>query len=154
MNGIISSFLKVDDGKFRIKVMLDPGAVLPQRAHPTDAGLDLFSKHNAIIRPGTWAQFDTGVHVEIPEGFVGLVTSKSGLMAKEGLSSRGTIDAGYVGSIHVVLFNHGTKKVVIKKGQKISQLVILPIITPDLEVVDSLEDTERGSNGFGSSGKF
>lgn len=138
----------------KLKVVLDPGAVLPTRAHPTDAGLDLYAKNNAVIRPGTWAQFDTGVHVAIPEGYVGMVTSKSGLMSKEGLTSRGTIDCGYTGSIRVVLFNHGTKKAIIKKGQKISQLVVLPIITPELEVVDSLEDTERGSGGFGSTGKF
>lgn len=83
-----------------------------------------------------------------------MVTSKSGLMSKEGLTSRGTIDCGYTGSIRVVLFNHGTNKTIIKKGQKISQLVVMPIITPELEVVDSLEDTERGSGGFGSTGKF
>lgn len=138
----------------KLKVVLDPGAILPTRAHPVDAGLDLYSKNNAIIRPGTWGVFDTGVHVEIPEGYVGMVTSKSGLMVMSGLTSRGTIDCGYTGSIRVALFNHGTKKAIIKKGQKISQLVVLPIITPELEVVDSLEDTERGSGGFGSTGKF
>lgn len=138
----------------KLKVVLDPGAILPTRAHPMDAGLDLYAKNNAVIRPGSWAQFDTGVHVAIPEGYVGMVTSKSGLMSKEGLTSRGTIDCGYTGSIRVVLFNHGTNKTIIKKGQKISQLVVMPIITPELEVVDSLEDTERGSGGFGSTGKF
>ena len=138
----------------KLKVVLDPGAILPTRAHPMDAGLDLYAKHNAVIKHGTWAQFDTGVHVEIPEGYVGMVTSKSGLMSKEGLTSRGTIDCGYTGSIRVVLFNHGTKKAIIKKGQKISQLVIMPIITPEVEVVDSLEDTDRGTGGFGSTGKF
>ena len=138
----------------KLKVVLDPGAIVPTRAHPMDAGLDLYAKNNAIIRPGTWAQFDTGVHVEIPEGYVGMVTSKSGLMSKEGLTSRGTIDCGYTGSIRVALFNHGIKNAYIQKGQKISQLVILPIITPEVEVVDRLEDTERGSGGFGSTGKF
>ena len=138
----------------KLKVVLDPGAILPTRAHPTDAGLDLYAKNNAIIRPGTWAQFDTGVHVAIPEGYVGMVTSKSGLMSKEGLTSRGTIDCGYTGSIRVALFNHSIKNAYILKGQKISQLVVLPIITPEMEVVDSLEDTERGSGGFGSTGKF
>lgn len=138
----------------KLKVVLDPGAILPTRAHPTDAGLDLYAKNNAIIRPGTWAQFDTGVHVEIPEGYVGMVTSKSGLMSKEGLTSRGTIDSGYTGSIRVALFNHSIKNAYIQKGQKISQLVVLPIITPELEVVDSLEDTDRGTGGFGSTGKF
>lgn len=138
----------------KLKVVLDPGAIMPTRAHETDAGLDLYAKHNAVIRPNTWANFDTGVHVAIPKDFVGLVTSKSGLMTKEGLTSRGTIDSGYTGSIRVALFNHGKKTVVIKKGQKISQLVILPIVTPELEVVDELEDTDRGTGGFGSTGAF
>lgn len=152
-------FLEVNEGivaghRPKIKVVLDPGATMPTRAHETDAGLDLYAKNNAVIRPGEWAQFDTGVHVEIPANYVGLVTSKSGLMAKEGLTSRGTIDSGYIGSIRVVLFNHGKKSVTIKKGQKISQLVILPIITPEPILVDKLDDTDRGGGGFGSTGKF
>lgn len=90
----------------------------------------------------------------IPEGFVGMITSKSGLMAKEGITSRGTIDSGYVGSIQAVLFNHRGKTYIVEQGQKITQLVIMPIITPELELVDSLEDTERGEGGFGSTGAF
>lgn len=137
----------------KMKVVLDEGAIMPTRAHETDAGLDLYANHSVTIRPGIWAMFDTGVHVAIPEGYVGMVTSKSGLM-RSGITSRGTIDSGYTGSIRVVLFNHGNAPVYIKKGQKISQLVIMPIITPELELVDSLEETERGSGGFGSTGKF
>ena len=83
-----------------------------------------------------------------------MITSKSGLMAKEGITSRGTIDCGYAGSIQAVLFNHSRKDYRVEKGQKITQLVIMPIITPELELVDRLEDTERGEGGFGSSGKF
>jgi dUTP pyrophosphatase len=105
------------------------------------------------IPPCGSATFDTGVHVAIPAGYVGLLTSKSGLMAK-GITSRGTIDCGYIGSIKAVLFNHSHNYVIIEKGQKITQLVILPIITPELELVDSLEDTDRGAGGFGSSGAF
>jgi dUTP pyrophosphatase len=137
----------------KLKFTLDPGAKAPTRAHETDAGLDLCSRVNAVIRPGKIAIFDTGVHVAIPKGYVGLLTSKSGLMQHE-VTSRGTIDAGYTGSIHAVLFNHGKDNVVICKGQKITQLVICPIITPDPEQVDSLEETERGDGGFGSTGKF
>lgn len=137
-----------------MKVMLDPGAYMPVRAHKADAGLDLFSMEDKAIPPCGSAKFDTGVHVEIPNGYVGMITSKSGLMAKEGITSRGTIDSGYVGSIQAVLFNHSHKYVQIKKGQKITQLVILPIITPELELVDNLEDTERGEGGFGSTGAF
>jgi dUTP pyrophosphatase len=137
-----------------MKVMIEPGAKMPTRAHPSDAGMDLFAMEGGLIHPCGSASFDTGVHVSIPEGYVGLLTSKSGLMAKQGITSRGTIDSGYVGSIKAVLFNHSHQYVTIEKGQKITQLVLLPIIAPDLEEVDSLEETDRGVGGFGSSGKF
>lgn len=137
-----------------MKVMLDPGAILPTRAHSTDAGLDLYSPVRMVIRPNDYVKIDTGVHVEIPEGYVGMITSKSGLMANHGITSRGTIDSGYVGSIQAVLFNHSGQTYIVEPGQKITQLVLLPIITPELELVDSLEDTERGAGGFGSTGKF
>lgn len=136
-----------------MKVKLDPGAIMPTRAHETDAGLDLYARESLEIPVDGVGTFDTGVHVAIPEGYVGLITAKSGLM-KQGITSRGTIDSGYTGSIRVVLFNHCICPVKIEKGQKISQLVLLPIITPELELVDSLEETERGSGGFGSTGKF
>lgn len=136
-----------------MKVKLDPGAILPTRAHETDAGLDLYSPVRKVIHPNDWEKIDTGVHVEIPQGYVGLITSKSGLMAKEGLTSRGTIDSGYSGSIQAVLFNHSRKDYIVEKGQKITQLVLMPIITPKLELVDELEETERGTGGFGSTGK-
>lgn len=136
-----------------MKVMLDPGAKMPTRAHETDAGLDLYAMEQGMIPPCGSATFDTGVHVDIPAGCVGLLTSKSGLMLK-GITSRGTIDCGYVGSIRAVLFNHSHQYFYIEKGQKITQLVIVPIKTPALELVDSLEETERGEGGFGSTGVF
>ena len=139
---------------YKMKVMLDPGAIMPTRAHSTDAGLDLFSPVRQVVRANDWVSIDTGVHVEIHEGYVGMITSKSGLMANEGITSRGTIDCGYTGSIKAVLFNHSRKDYIVEKGQKITQLVILPITTPELELVDSIEATERGNGGFGSSGKF
>lgn len=138
----------------KIKAVIDPGAILPTRAHKDDAGLDLYATEDAIIfRDGSYT-FDTGVHVAIPEGYVGFLKSKSGLNINNGLQSAGVIDCGYTGSIRVKLYNHSHKMVRIKRGQKISQLVILPIITPELEIVDELEDTERGDGGFGSSGAF
>lgn len=136
-----------------MKIAVDIGADIPIRAHKTDAGLDLFATKGGVIFPFSRKSFDTGVHVAIPEGHVGLLTSKSGLMLK-GITSRGTIDCGYTGSIRAVLFNHSWKFVRIKPHQKISQLVILPIITPELDFVESLEDTDRGSGGFGSTGEF
>ena len=136
-----------------MKVTLDPGATMPTRAYEADAGFDLYSRDNAIIYHGDSYCFDTGVHVQIPQGFVGMVKSKSGLNVKYNLTSEGVIDSGYTGSIVVKLYNHGNAAVRIEKGQKISQLVLLPVFTPSLELVDSLDPTDRGSNGFGSTGK-
>lgn len=138
----------------KMKVMLDPGAIMPTRAHETDAGLDLYAMNDYMIRPCGNAVFDTGVHVEIPAGYVGMIKSKSGLNVKHNLTSEGVIDSGYTGSIVVKLYNHNGSHEIIKKGQKISQLVLLPIITPELELVDNLDDTDRGSGGFGSTGDF
>lgn len=135
-----------------MKVLLDPGAYLPERAHPGDAGLDLKSTEDAFVFAGSQRIFDTGVHVQIPPGHVGLITSKSGLMAK-GITSRGTIDSGYTGSIKAVLYNHGPESYRVRKGDKITQLVVLPITVEDIELVDSLEETERGPAGFGSTGR-
>lgn len=136
----------------KIKVMLDPGAFIPTRAHSTDAGLDLYAMDDAVIFRDGSHTFDTGVHVAIPEGYVGFLKSKSGLNINSGLQSAGVIDSGYTGSIRVKLYNHGHEMVQICRGQKISQLVILPIETPEIELVDEFEETERGNNGFGSSG--
>ena len=97
--------------------------------------------------------FDTGVHVEIPEGYVGLIKSKSGLMVNHMITTDGTIDAHYTGSVKVKLFNHSTKNYHVKAGDKIAQLVILPCLLPELELVDSLEETDRGDGGFGSTGR-
>lgn len=137
-----------------MKIKLDRGAKMPHRAHATDAGYDLCSRRDAFIPPKGSRTFDTGVHVEIPEGYVGFVKSKSGLMCRHDIVTDGTIDAGYTGSIVVKLFNRGWWPYKVNARQKIAQLVILPIITPKLELVDELDYTERGTNGFGSSGVF
>lgn len=138
----------------KLKVKLDENARMPQRAHGTDAGLDLFSRERRLIWPGMSAEFDTGVHIAVPEGYVGYVKSKSGLMMNYDVTTDGTVDAGYTGSIRVKLFNHCGGMVQIEKGQKIAQLVVQPIITPVLELVDELEETDRGNCGFGSTGAF
>lgn len=135
-----------------MKIMLDEGAKMPTRAHKTDAGLDIYARESQVVPARESAKFDTGVHIEIPEGYVGFLKSKSGLNVKHGITSEGVIDCGYTGSIVVKLYNHSGYDYTVNAGDKISQLVILPIITPELELVDSLEDTERGNNGFGSSG--
>lgn len=153
----------------KMKVMLDPHAKMPTRAHSTDAGLDLYSPVNAVVYGAKgyalnvhspvpvnagMLVIDTGVHAAIPRGYVGDIEPKSGMMVKNNITTDGTIDSGYTGSIRVKLFNHGADDVYISKGQKIAQLVIKKIATPDLELVDSLDDTERGDGGFGSTGAF
>ena len=135
-----------------MKIMLDEGAYMPNRAHTTDAGLDLFSREDAIIPPHGSHVFDTGVHVELPDGTTGFLKSKSGLNVKHGITSEGVIDVGYTGSIRAKLYNNSNEPYYVESGDKITQLVIIPIVTPELERVDSLEETDRGSGGFGSTG--
>lgn len=135
-----------------LKVKLDRDATMPTRAHKDDAGLDLFAAETVYIAPHSHETVETGIHAAIPRGFVGLLTSKSGLMGK-GITCRGTIDSGYTGSIKAVMFNHSDKAYKVEKGSKCTQLVILPIVTPEVELVDFMEETERGANGFGSTGK-
>ena len=136
-----------------MKIKLDKGARTPTRAHELDAGYDLYARFFECVPAGGSALFDTGVHMEIPKGYVGFLKSKSGLNVKSGLLGEGVIDAGYTGSIVVKLYNHGIVDRYFHPGDKISQIVLLPIFTPDLEVVDELTETERGENGFGSTGK-
>lgn len=145
-----------------MKIMLDNGAKMPTRAHEWDAGLDLYTPCDVTVHP-SWGDcfyvtvgsvtIDTGVHVEIPEGYVGLIKSKSGLNVKYGLTAEGVIDAHYTGSIAVKLYNHRPYPHKFNAGDKIAQLVIVPCLLPDLELVDSLEETDRGDNGFGSTGR-
>lgn len=136
-----------------MKVMLDQGAYMPVRAHKDDAGLDLRSPDIFIVKAGKSLKIDSGVHVEIPAGYAGFLKAKSGLNVKYGITCTGVIDAGYTGSIVVKLYNNGSDDVLFERGDKITQLVILPIVCPDLVQVDSLEDTERGDAGFGSTGR-
>ena len=135
-----------------MKIMLDPGALMPLRSYPNDAGLDLFSREEKIIMPGESAVFDTGVHVELPKGTFMKLESKSGLNVKYGIVSHGgVIDQNYRGSIAVKLYNHGDKPYMIRKGQKIIQGIIQPYLSPALELVEELSDSDRGSAGFGST---
>ena len=137
-----------------MKIILDEGAKMPTRAHADDAGLDLYSRENRVIYPHSSATFDTGVHVEIPQWYVGMIKSKSGLNVKDGLTSEGVLDCGYTGSIRVKLYNHSSEAYTVAAGDKISQLVIMPIIAPELELVKVFgTETERGDNGFGSTGR-
>ena len=135
-----------------MKITLDPGAYMPTRAHATDAGLDLYARESVTIPAGGSGIFDTGVHISLPQGTVGMLKSKSGLNVKKNLLCEGVIDEGYTGPIVAKVYNHGRDDVTIEAGMKLVQLVILPILTPELELTDSLEDTARGDGGFGSTG--
>lgn len=134
-------------------IKLDPGAYMPERAYPTDAGADLRTPKRFILRARSYKVIDTGVHASIPYGYVGMVKSKSGLMCNEGIVTDGTVDAGYTGSIRVCLFNHSGKHREFKAGDKIAQLVLMPVITPGFEQVDRITGGDRGDNGLGSTGR-
>ena len=136
---------------------LDPRAQVPTRAHPGDAGLDLHSVEDVILAPGARASVGTGVAVEIPTGYAGLVLPRSGLAARHGISvvnAPGLIDAGYRGEIRVLLLNpDGHEPFEVRAGARIAQLVIAPVALAEAVEVESLEASQRGAGGFGSSGR-
>lgn len=138
----------------KFKVMLDENAKMPTKAHEADAGFDLYTPEKVVLDGKDSAVIDTGVHIEIPKGYVGFLKSKSGLNVKAGITGEGVIDAGYTGSIVAKLYNNGKETMFFDAGQKIIQIVFLPIPEVELELTDSFDDSERGNNGFGSSGKF
>ena len=138
---------------------LDEGARAPTRAHDTDAGLDLYaykflhyqSEKVLVVRPDTTYLIDTGLHLEIPAGYCGLVLPRSS-SARDGLLVHtGVIDSGYTGSIKITV-NALNEAKVVRLYDRIAQLLIIPIPTFELKEVESFSDSERGDNGFGSSG--
>ena len=135
---------------------LDPELPLPKRAHPEDAGADLYSAQDLILQPGERALVRTGVAIALPIGAVGLIHPRSGMAAKHGLSivnTPGTIDAGYRGELMVCLLNTDrTEAIEITRGMRIAQLVIQRVELAQFEEVDQLDETERGSGGYGSTG--
>lgn len=136
-----------------MKIKLDSGAIAPTRAHDTDAGLDLYSPIEINI-PSGWSRYiNTGVHIQLPHGTAGLIVSKSGLNVKHGITSTGLIDEGYTGAIRVRLYNKSPEDYQIHVGDKISQLVVIPVLYEPVEIVYSIEGGERGDNGFGSTGR-
>lgn len=137
----------------KLKVVVDDGCFVPEKAHLEDAGYDLRTPYGFQLFPGCSEEIDTGVHIQLPRGFVGMIKSKSGLNVKRDLISEGVIDCGYTGSIVVKLRNLGDRVQEFSKGDKITQLVVLPCMHFEVDIVDKLEDTERGSGGFGSSGR-
>ena len=137
-----------------MNIYVEKGAYVPKRAHKTDAGLDIRSKETRFVLAHSSAIFHTGLHVQLPHGTAGLLVSKSGLNVNHGITSTGLIDEGYTGEIMVKLYNHSDYDYLVNAGDKISQLVIIPVIYENINLCDSLdENTERGDKGFGSSGK-
>ena len=137
-----------------MKILLEDWAFMPTRAHETDAGLDLYAMEDEWIPAKDSRIFWTGVHIELPHGYYGKIESRSGLNVKKSIvSCGGVIDEGYTGQIAVKLYNFDSDDHLIKRGDKIAQLVIQPYIAPELELVDTLKPTERGENGFGSTGR-
>jgi len=138
--------------KIKIK-KLKENAVVPGYAHEGDAGMDLFSAEDIVINPGERGIVCTGISVEIPNGYVGLVWDKSGLASKKGIKTMaGVMDSGYRGEWKIVLFNTGSEQHQIKEGDKIAQVLIQPIECAEIEEVKELEDSSRGDGGFGSTG--
>ena len=137
-----------------MNIYVEKGAYVPYRAHKTDAGLDIRSRDNKLVKAHGGALFHTGLHVQLPHGTAGLLVSKSGLNVNHGITSTGLIDEGYTGEIMVKLYNHSDENYLVHAGDKISQLVVIPVLYEDINLCDSLdENTERGDKGFGSSGK-
>ena len=137
-----------------IKIAIDDYGFAPVREHPQDAGLDLKTPIGFVLEPNTSVVIDTKVHIQLPYGCAGILVSKSGLNVKHNITSTGLIDSGYTGAIHVKLYNHGKEAYEFHAGDKISQLVITEVYTPELQLV-KLEDLEgeRGNAGFGSTGR-
>ncbi|MHB9148727.1 MAG: dUTP diphosphatase [Thermoleophilia bacterium] len=135
--------------------LLSPEARLPARAHPGDAGADLHAVEAAVIPPGERRDIGTGLAIAVPPGFAGFVQARSGLAFRNGImvtNGPGLIDSGYRGELRVSLFNSGSEDFAVEVGDRIAQLVIQRVETPDYVGVDSLDDTPRGGGGFGSTG--
>lgn len=134
---------------------LDEGLPVPAHAHPGDGGVDLYAREAARLGPGDRAVVATGIAVAIPDGHAGWVTPRSGLAARHGISvvnGPGLVDAGYRGEISVILVNLSEEVFLINRGDRIAQLVVVPVVAQEFVVVEDLEATTRGSGGFGSTG--
>ena len=151
------SIARIDDtiGPIAVK-RLDPDLPLPHRAHPEDAGADLYSASDVTLQPGERALIGTGIAIALPVGTVGLIHPRSGLAAKQGLSivnTPGTVDAGYRGELKVCLINTDrSEPIVITRGMRIAQLVVQRVELASFQEVDELDETVRGAGGYGSTG--
>jgi dUTP pyrophosphatase len=133
---------------------IHPEAKLPVYGHPGDAGLDLFSVVDRDLAPGEVFAVPTGIQIAVPPGHVGLVWDKSGVSLKGVHRLAGVIDAGYRGEVQVVLINLGAAPFAVRRGMKIAQLLVQPVLGVEVVEFDSLDETSRGPNGFGSTGLY
>lgn len=136
-----------------MEIMLDNGAYMPSRGHKTDAGLDLRTPKAVTVPAYGSVAVDTGVHVALTHGCAGLLVSKSGLNVRHDVTSTGLIDDEYTGSIVVKLYNHGGEDYEFEAGDKVTQLVVIPVVCEPVEQVSAFRTTDRGDNGFGSTGR-
>lgn len=138
--------------KVQIQKIKD-NAYIPQYAHEDDAGVDLYSTEDYLLKPGERVLVSTGVAMAIPKGHVGLIWDRSGLAAKHSMHVlAGVVDSGYRGEVKVVLINLGNGDFSVTKSMRIAQILIQPVISADIEEVDSLDETSRNQGGFGSTG--
>lgn len=137
-----------------IRTKLDEGAHLPTRAHATDAGADLRCRESVEIKSKGFAFIETGVHIELPEGYCARVEAKSGLWRDHHIFPLGLIDCGYDGSIGVTLANLGDEDYTFVPGEKVAQLTVSTICTPTFVQSDTIEGGARGSGGYGSTGRL
>jgi dUTP pyrophosphatase len=136
--------------------LLHPDAIAPARTRTGDAGYDLRATERVSIPPAGRRLVGTGVAIALPEGVAGLVTPRSGLAIEHGitlLNAPGLIDPNYRGEIKVILQNCGENRYTVEIGDRVAQLLLVPYLSPELRVADELDATERGANGFGSSGR-
>jgi len=131
---------------------LNSEAKLPSYAHAGDAGLDLFSCEDVVLKPGERKLVSTGISTEFEKGYVALIWDKSGIAAKGIETMGGVIEHTYRGEYKVIMLNTSSENYEIKKGQKIAQLLIQPIVTAEVKEVKELSETERGEGAFGSTG--
>lgn len=136
---------------------LHPDAVLPTRAYAGDAGLDLYALEDATLAPGQRVRVRTGIAIELPAGHAGLVVPRSGLAARHGIAvvnAPGIVDEGYRGEVQVLLLNTDREEAfTVQAGDRIAQLVVVAVATPEVVEVAELADSERAAGGFGSSGR-
>lgn len=136
-----------------VNVRLDEGAYMPERAHDTDAGADIRTPKGFTVPARGSAIVRTGVHIETPHECVTLIKSKSGLNVNHDITAEGVIDEGYDGEIVVKMYNHGDAAHAFKAGDKITQILVMPVRYPFYVKADEIAGGERGSGGFGSTGR-